>query len=181
MRAATDPILVDVSTFINPGQNQIELVQSAGTQSALLRLATTYWLPWDQTAIRSSQELRLSAQFDRLNPHLGELVRCKVKAERVGFRGYGMMVAEIGLPPATEVDRASLESVMEDGSLGVDHYEILPDRIVFYLWPKAGGASFDFYVSARLPMNANSSPSLLYDYYNPEALAELAPQRWLVE
>ena len=78
--AATDPILVDISTFLNPGQNQIELVQSAGTQSALLRLATTYWLPWDQTAVRSSPELRLSAQFDRLNPHLGELVRCKVKS-----------------------------------------------------------------------------------------------------
>ena len=92
-------------------------------------------------------------------------------------------MAEIGLPPATEVDRASLESIIEDGSLGVDHYEILPGRIVFCCaWPKAGGASFDFYdVSARLPMNANSNPSLLYDYYNPEALAELAPQRWLVE
>jgi len=179
--SATDPILADVSTFLKPGQNQIELAQSAGTQSALLRLATTYWLPWNQATIRSSPELRLSAQFDHLTSHPAELVRCKVKAERIGFRGYGMMIAEIGLPPATEVDRASLESVIEDGTLGVDHFEIQPDRIILYLWPKAGGTSFDFYVSARLPMNASSNSSVLYDYYNPEALAELAPQRWLVQ
>jgi hypothetical protein len=48
-----------------------------------------------------------------------------------------MMIAEIGLAPGAEVARASLELVMKNVSLGVDHYEILPDRVLFYLWPKA--------------------------------------------
>jgi hypothetical protein len=103
-----------------------------------------------------------------------------VKAERVGFRGYGMMLAEIGLPPGVEVDRASLESVIKDKSLGVDRYEMLPDRIVFYLWPEAGGVSFRFNIEFRSPMKAKSAPSVLYDYYNPEALTEAAPFQWSV-
>ena len=92
-----------------------------------------------------------------------------------------MMLAEIGLPPGAEVDRASLESVMDDTSLGVDRYDILPDRILFYLWPKAGGASFDFDLHARTPMVAKSSASVLYDYYNPEALSEVLPLRWTIK
>ena len=88
------------------------------------------------------------------------------------------MLAEIGMPPGAEVDRSSIESALEEGH--VDHYEILPDRVVFYLWPKAGGAKFDFFLSARMPMIAKSTASVLYDYNNPEALAELAPFAWRV-
>jgi hypothetical protein len=120
-------------------------------------------------------------KFDRLEARAGDLVQCSVKAQRVGFRGYGMMLAEIGLPPGAEVDRSSLETVIEDASLGVDHYEVLPDRVIFYLWPEAGGSSFSFNVSARIPMIAKSAPSILYDYYNPEALSELPPAQWVVK
>lgn len=176
-----DPILVDLSSFLSSGDNQITLTPSAGMQVALILISSTYWLPWEQTKARTSPELRLQVQFDRLETRAGELVRCSVKAERVGFRGYGMMLAEIGLPPAAEVDRASLESVIEDWSLGVQQYEVLPDRVVLYLWPSAGGSSFGFYISARTPMNAKSSPSVLYDYYNPEALSELLPSQWTVK
>ncbi len=47
-----------------------------------------------------------------------------MKAERVGFRGYGMMLAEVGLPPGAEVDRASLEEAMRDSGWGVQSYEV---------------------------------------------------------
>ena len=178
---ATDPILMDLSAYISPGDNEISLVPSISTSSSLVRLTSAHWLSWEQTKPRNSPELQFAVAFDRLSSSPGEPIRCTVKAERIGFRGYGMMLAEIGLPPGAEVDRSSLESVVEDGSLGLDHYEILPDRVVVYLWPKAGGAAFDFYLSARNAMAAKSAPSVLYDYYNPEALSELAPFRWTVK
>lgn len=89
-----------------------------------------------------------------------------------------MLIAEVGLPPGAQVDRASLESVLENGKLGVDRYEVLPDRVLFYLWPKAGGSHFDFYFTHRFPIEAQSAPSLLYDYYNPEAAIQLPPSHW---
>jgi hypothetical protein len=178
---ATDPILVDLSAFLAAGDNQVELAPLVGAQTSLMRFTATHWLPWTKTQARSSPELRLAVQFDHLENHAGEPVRCSVKAERVGFRGYGMMLAEIGLPPGAEVDRASLESIVNDSSLGVNRYDVLPDRVVLYLWPTAGGVSFDFYVRARMPMLAKSAASVLYDYYNPEALSETAPVRWAVK
>jgi hypothetical protein len=167
-RLATDPILVDRSSFLSPGENQITLSPSAEMQNALVLVSATHWVPWEKTRIRSSPQLQLSARFDRLDVRAGDSVRCSVSARRVGFRGYGMMLAEIGLPPGTEVDRASLESVVEDASPGVDRYEVLPDRVVFCL-------------GLRSPMKAKSAPSVLYDYYNPEALSEIPPFRWVVK
>ncbi len=177
---ATDPITVDLSAFLPAGENRIALTPSAGMQAAMMRYSTTHWVPWEPAKVRTSAELRLAVQFDRLESRAGELVRCTAKAERVGFRGYGMMLAEIGLPPGAEVDRASLESIIDESN-GVDHYEILPDRVVLYLWPAAGGSSFEFLVSARVPMVAKSGPSILYDYYNPEAMAEVPPVLWTVK
>lgn len=37
-----------------------------------------------------------------------DVVTCTVQAERIGFKGYGMMLAEIGLPPGADVDRAAI-------------------------------------------------------------------------
>jgi hypothetical protein len=178
---ATDPISLDVSRILAPGDHQITLVPSAGAAGVLARLTATHWLPWDRAAIRQSPELRLAVQFDRLKVPVGAPVQCRVKAERVGFRGYGMMLAEIGLPPGAEVDRASLEAVLTEAKAGVDHYELLPDRVILYLWPQAGGAEFSFLLSARAAMTAKSGPSVLYDYYNPEALAEVIPSTWVVK
>jgi hypothetical protein len=32
-----------------------------------------------------------------------------------------------------------------------------------------------------MPMVAKSGASVLYDYYNPEALSEVAPVKWVVK
>jgi hypothetical protein len=86
-----------------------------------------------------------------------------------------MMLAEVGLPPGAEVDRASLES-----ETGVGSYEIQPDHVVFYLWPEAGGTKFDFRFRVRYRSDALTAPSLLYDYYNPENRAIVSPTRFIV-
>jgi hypothetical protein len=78
--------------------------------------------------------LRYSVQFDRLTASPGDSFRCTVHAERVGFRGYGMMLAEVGLPPGADVDRASLDAAVSDSGWELQSYEIQPDRVVFYLW-----------------------------------------------
>jgi len=84
--------------------------------------------------------LRLTAKFDRTEGRISDEITCHVEAERVGFRGYGMMLAEIGLPPGADVDRASLETAMKGSDWAISQYDILPDRVVVYLWPRAGGA-----------------------------------------
>jgi hypothetical protein len=147
---------------------------------------TTYYVPWAQSQAAEVEKLkagdttalRLKVTFDRSQAKIGEALACRVEAERIGFRGYGMMIAEIGLPPGAEVDRESLERTRD---AGVDGYEVQPDRVVFYLWPSAGGARFEFTFRPRFAINASTAPSTLYDYYNPEANAAVLPVRFTVQ
>src|SRR5205807_3402357 len=88
----------------------------------------------DPTVIGSSvpsgdaESLRYSVKFDRSAASVGDLIQCTVHAERVGFRGYGMMLAEVGLPPGADVDRASLNSAVSSAGWYLQSYEVQPDR-----------------------------------------------------
>src|SRR6185436_869274 len=104
----------------------------------------TYYKPWktsdDTTRVRSgdAEALKLETRFNKYDARVMDEITCYVKAERVGFRGYGMMLAEIGLPPGADVDRASLETAVKGSGWSISQYDVLPDRVVVYLWPRAG-------------------------------------------
>jgi len=86
-----------------------------------------------------------------------------------------MLLAEVGLPPGAEVDRASLDKARDMSGWELSSYEVQPDRVVFYVWPRAGGTTFSFAFRPRFSMKALTGPSLLYDYYNPDASASVPP------
>jgi hypothetical protein len=52
---------------------------------------------------------------------------------------------------------------------------------VLYLWPNAGGTKLTFAFRPRFGLKARSAPSVLYDYYNPEALVALPPADFNVQ
>jgi hypothetical protein len=177
------PIVFELPDALGKGNNKLELSVVGGTAAMNAEIITTWYVPWVESSATANQNfkpgdtraLRLKVGFDSSELALSDSVTVHVEAERVGFRGYGMMLAEVGLPPGAEVDRASLESASDIGS-----YEIQPDRVVFYLWPAAGGTRFDFRFRPRYRSNALTAPSMLYDYYNPENRAIVAPTRFIV-
>lgn len=179
------PLQLDVAKFLKPGHNHISISRAGGSQTASVQAVARYYIPWDQSPAKSksgirtgdSDALSLRVAYDRTTIQRDESIDCKVHAERIGFRGYGMLLAEIGLPPGAVVDRDSLEKAMSGDTWEISQYEIRPDRVVIYLWPKAGGTDFDFAFRPRYGMNALTEPSILYDYYNPEAQVVVQPSR----
>jgi A-macroglobulin complement component/alpha-2-macroglobulin family protein/carboxypeptidase family protein/A-macroglobulin receptor len=182
-----NPITVDLSPFLDTGQNRIEIQRGGDVAQASAQIVETHYEPWSKAAanrresveLRNSSALRLSVNFDKKTAKIGEAIICNVAAERIGHSGYGMMLAEIGLPPGADVDRESLERAVK-ASAGIDQYDVLPDRVIFYLWPRAGGLKFDFSFRTRYGIKAKTESSVLYDYYNPEARTVVAPVKFLV-
>jgi hypothetical protein len=175
------PIVRDLSRFLRSGSNVIAF---RGTGSATIQAVETYYVPWSgwtgaMEATEGASRLTLDVRFDKTQGRPGETFKAVVHAERIGFRGYGMMLAEIGLPPGIDIDRESLEEALR-ASNGLFRYEILPDRVVAYLWPEAGGSSFEFKFRVRYGIDALTAASVLYDYYNPEARAVQPPARFSV-
>jgi hypothetical protein len=184
------PIIVDLSEFFSPGEDQVELTGMSDAARSSAQLVSTYYVPWSaSTAGKGMDEkhgdsdiLHLSVHYDKTEAKIGEEIHCQVDVERIGFRGYGMMLAEIGLPPAADVDRESLDKAIENAGWSLSHYDVLPDRLIAYVWPHyAGGAThFEFAFRPRMGEVAQTAPSLLYDYYNPEARAVVEPTKFVI-
>ncbi|HXM11925.1 MAG TPA: MG2 domain-containing protein [Terriglobales bacterium] len=175
-------IAVDLTEFLRTGTNAVQVLRAENGAPMNAQAITSYYVPWNYSSAvlgenvqrGETRALRLNVHYDQTAPKVDEPVRCEVQVERIGFVGYGMMVAEIGLPPGSEVDRQSLQDSGQQ-------YEVRPDRVVFYVWPSAAGTKLSFSFKTRYRMNANTSPSILYDYYNPEANATVAPVRFAVQ
>jgi len=73
-----------------------------------------------------------------------------------------------------------LEEIVGDAKSGVDSYEVAPDHVTFYVWPRAADVKFRFLFRPRFPMKARAAQSALYDYYNPDARVVLAPGSFVV-
>jgi uncharacterized protein YfaS (alpha-2-macroglobulin family) len=185
----TTPLTVNLDEFVRSGENRIEIRRAGGSSPASVQAVATYYLPWAESIATQNENwrangssgLRLVTKFDKTEGNISDRINCHVEAERIGFRGYGMMLAEIGLPPGADVDRASLETAMKGSDWSISQYDILPDRVIVYLWPRAGGTKFDFTFRPRFGLRAQTAASLVYDYYNPEARAIVAPIKFVVK
>lgn len=195
------PLRFNLTQFIKPGYNQIVLRRANAVGFASAQLVSDFYVAWKPDAkqaerntrvttshgqsefegLNSSSTLGLKVLFDKQAAKAGDEISCAVAIERTGFRGYGMMLAEIGLPPASDVDRASLDKAIVESGYALARYDVLPDRVVIYAYPQAGGTKFNFKFRPRYAMNAQSNLSQLYDYYNPEARVSLAPARFVVK
>ena len=175
-----NPVTLDLSKFMAVGTNQVEVRERKKSSISTVQLVASHYVPWNPSQNLVTGPVRLSVRFSKQEVAISEPVTVRVEADRVGFRGYGMMLAEIGLPPGADVDRASLSAAVESSGWTLTRYDVLPDRLIVYLWPKAGGIAFEFQFRPRYGLIAHTPRSTLYDYYNPDAYAILAPVQFTV-
>jgi hypothetical protein len=172
------PAILQVSHLLHPGANQLS-IRSHGTEPLQLQLNASWYQPWNHP--RTASEFAMQTKLSTTKAQVNEAVTCRVKITRSAFRGYGMMIAEIGLPPGVEIDRGTLASIIDDPKSGVDSFEVAPDHVTFYVWPQASDSNFQFVFRPRFAMTVRTAPSVLYDYYNPDERVSLAPETFAVD
>lgn len=177
------PRSLDLSKYVREGDNRIEFNSGGAGKFAAAQIVTEYYVPWKDRSRRQQTQPGLTSGLDygtsceTTSLRVGEEVECHVGLRRFGKNSWGMLLAEVGLPPGAEVDRAGLAKLLKADIL--QRYELQPDRIVFYLWsPPAEGKEFSFQFRLRYPVDAQSAPSELVDYYNPDLKVVLPPERF---
>jgi uncharacterized protein YfaS (alpha-2-macroglobulin family) len=182
------PRSIDLSSMLHPGTNTVEF--SCGSDATVANAQMTAWIyvPWTKEAVGKTETTVPGKDFgldfgyacDAADARAGQAINCTVSARRFGSQSYGMLLAEVGLPPGADVDRASLAKLLDNWT--ISRYELEPDRIVFYLWSgTAAGEKFSFRFTPRFAIRAKAAPAKLFDYYNPDLNAVLAPQTFSVE
>lgn len=178
------PVSINLEGKLGESENRLEIVSSTNA-AVMAQVVQIHYIDWKDAQVagentNNSRQLQLDYNCDKQNAKIMEEVSCSVKAERVGFKGYGMLLAEIGIPPGADVSRESLQAAM-DSDWSLSRYDILPDRIIIYMWSKAGGTNINFKFKPRYGINAQTPASFVYDYYNDEAKATLAPMKFEVK
>jgi hypothetical protein len=174
------PLTIDVSRFIQPGlANEVSISAPSGHPAVQAQFTADWYQPWEGAT--TSPELTMQVRYSTAETSANQPVRCDVTVSRPTFRGYGMMIAEIGLPPGAEVDRGTLTELLDRSDTGVDSFEVGPGRVTLYLWPRANDAKFSFIFRPRFPMRVRMEPSALYDYYNPDARVVVPPTTLFVQ
>ncbi|MFN7924602.1 MAG: carboxypeptidase regulatory-like domain-containing protein [Bryobacteraceae bacterium] len=170
------PVSFDASPFLKPGVRNEISVSGAPDAAMQMQFSANWYEPWSSP--RGNNEFEYSVRYEKTEAAASERLRCDVTVTRTAFQGYGMMIAEVGLPPGAEVDRGTLADLVEKGA--VDSTEVWPDRVIFYVWPRKPETQFSFWMRPRYSMDARTAPSTLYDYYNPDARVTLEPARFRV-
>jgi A-macroglobulin TED domain/Alpha-2-macroglobulin family/Carboxypeptidase regulatory-like domain/A-macroglobulin receptor binding domain len=177
-RTIAGPMILDVSRLIRPGAaNEISL-RTNSTRAIQVQFNASWYQTW--TRLPAGKDFTMETKFSTNTAAINQAVMCDVNVSRPAFRGYGMMIAEVGLPPGVEVDRGTLASVIDDPKSGVDSFEVAPGHVTFYIWPRASDSRFKFVFRPRFAMKARMAQSALYDYYNPEERVLLVPQNFTV-
>ena len=178
------PLTLDLKDKLNASANDLE-IKSPEDSPLMAQIVQTHYIDWRDAEISNrttneSRQIRLDYKCDSQTAAIMQEISCGVEAERIGYKGYGMLLAEIGIPPGADVSRESLEKALqEDWSLS--RYDVLPGRIVFYMWSKAGGTKFNFKFRPRYAVNAQTPASTIYDYYNEESRGIVAPLKFTVK
>jgi uncharacterized protein YfaS (alpha-2-macroglobulin family) len=189
----TDPHLLeaprslDLTTLLKPGHNELTFSSAHEAALASAEASVNFYVPWGNgvtpptatTTTGTDHGLEFAYKCAAVNAHVGQPIDCSVSTRRFGSNTYGMLLAEVGLPPGADVDRASLAKLVDDWT--ISRYELQPDRIVFYLWSwRAEGTQFKFSFKPRYAIRAKAAPAVLFDYYNPDLKSVLAPQTFTV-
>ena len=190
----TDPKLIDaprsldLTALLKPGHNELDFSSDSYPALASADASASYYIPWAETATPAQTKTQTGKDYGldfgyscaAEKATAGRPIDCTVSARRFGSNSYGMLLAEVGLPPGADVDRASLAKLLDTGV--ISRYELQPDRIVFYLWSwKAEGSRFSFRFTPRYAIHAKAAPATLLDYYNPDLKTVIAPQTFQVK
>lgn len=162
---------IDVSKFLTSGENRVELKSQGTSVSVPVQFVARYFADWKEFSGDESY-FRFAVGFDKRKAAPGETITVEVAAQRMTMNG-GMVVAEIGLPPGADVEKTALDAAVR--SQMISRYDVLPDRVVVYSWMNSGKLNLKFGFRPRFEMTARSVPSTIYDYYNEEARAIVAP------
>jgi len=131
VKLGESPVRVEVAWLGTAGKiNEVTARTAGGSAFVEARFRASWYERWKPA--QPSTSLALDVAYSAKEAAINEPGRCNVKVSRPVLNGYGMMIAEIGLPPGAEVDRGTLSELLDSGRAVVDSFEVAPDHVTFY-------------------------------------------------
>lgn len=161
--------LLDVSEFVQHGENKIELT-TIGKVDALYQVVARQYLPWaivgnGVPAVPSPLEILYT--FDRTDLKVDDTVTAKVKVTFKGEGTTGMVLLDLGVPPGFTPLTGDLDELV--GSRVISRYDLTGRLVICYLdkLDRNKPLEFSYRLKAKYPIRAKVPRTQAYDYYTP--------------
>ncbi len=166
---STEPVRLDLA---GAGHEPLAFTPTGGGRTRV-DLTRTTWVPWSAPH-PSKGRLALDVRWpvDVLTP--GRRATATVEIRNMHPKNVAKVVTlEIGIPPGCDVEPEDVRGV------GAEHVERAETAIVIYLrdLPAAEVRTFEIPFRPRYALDVLTAPSKAYEYYVPEELVEVGPQR----
>ena len=163
----------------------------------MYQVTGSYYLPWERLSlypelIGGGDLVAIDVAYDRTELAVNDTVAVEVTvtlsegAEAAGPAVAEQAIIDLGLPPGFEVeteDLAQLVARFQDLPDDYPHaqikrFELTGRQIILYVkdLSSAEPLTFSYRLRAKFPLVAQTPASMAYDYYNPTATADAAPQ-----
>lgn len=152
-----------------------------GERAPRYQLVTDYYLPWGAVAEgESDAPVRVDVRYDRSEIEVNETVGVQAVVDVLHAQRSDMLLVAVGLPPGFTPVSAGLERLVSQNR--IDRYELIGNRIVFYLSGLSDGdrLTLPYELQARYVVRAQTPSGEAYNYYAPDQASDVAPQRIVV-
>ncbi len=170
------PRVVDVSAFVVPGDNVVEMI-ATGTAQPYYRISGAYVIPWTEPD-PEPESLRVDVALGKNKIRAGRSTDLTVSIRNNRASGAAEQVtAVVGLPPGFAVDEAQLGDLRDAGEF--NRFEILGGSLNLYLGriPNGDRRSIKFRVHPTLRGTMTLPHTEAYEYYDPESRGASTPAK----
>lgn len=171
--------LVDLGDKTRSGENTVS-ISFAGEGAMLYQIAGRYFTPWADKPVRQDA-LTIRVAYDKTALAVDDTVTVSVKVTNNEPVAANMVIVDLGIPPGFQIMTPDLDKLVENGI--IQKYELTGRQIITYFEKIQGGATleFSYTIRAKFPLRAQTPPSTVYQYYNPEVRADAQPVNLVVE
>jgi hypothetical protein len=168
---------IDLSKFLQIGENKIEIRQSPGGELPF-QLAGTYWKPSAANPVsihEPVEPLQIAVQYDHSSLAVDATLNCAVTVKNNTGEVLNMAIVDLGIPPGFNVDTSAFEAMRERNEIA--KFESTGQQVILYFRELAATAPFHFSycLRAKYPLRVQTPPSAVYEYYQPKNRAETKP------
>jgi len=167
---------VDVTDFVRPGENEIEIVRD-GSARLSYQAAGRCYVPWRADDDRAPEKpvLSIDVRYDKERLLVTEKLAATVRLDYAAPKPTFMVIAEVGVPPGFSAEAGSLDRLVEDGKIA--RYSTTARKATLYFGEvRPGRIEVGFELKPKYAVKVRTEPATAYEYYTPERKAESKPQ-----
>ena len=188
--AKTPPVVMNVpaaksdavhTAVIEPpaGADRLQLdVTARGAEGLPYQVVIHYYTL--ATTTRDQAPVQIKVDYDRSRLEVGQSVTVKATITNTSDAAANMLLADVGTPPGFSVSTTALEKLRAAGK--VERYTVTASGVIFYISKLDARASItlEYQMTAKIPLKAQTAPTTVYPYYEPQQLSAAAATTFIV-